>query len=141
MNNEFGSFDEEPFDLTDEVDKQTSSPRIYFSSSTHPQLSQSINEFKKINYNNDSAVVLAGRDSLCINQDVQKLDNIGAKNQACKFKTKGENCIECCVKEMTNICQFYSNLNKNQIDEFKNISEMDLISLNEMILKLRAYLS
>lgn len=48
-------------------------------------------ELKKANYENNTAVVLAGRDVLCLNEDVKKLDNIGAKNQACKSKI-GANC-------------------------------------------------
>lgn len=69
--------------------RRSSEPRIFFSSRTHSQLSQSIKELKKCAYSSNSAVVLGSRDQLCINPEVQKLDTNSAKNQACKAKISG----------------------------------------------------
>lgn len=110
----------------DEDEKgELNGPRIYFSSRTHSQLSQSIKELKKTNYKNNSAVVLAGRDLLCINEDVQKLDNIGAKNQACKSKI-GANCS----------CRYYPDhekkvLNTRDYQENRVIDVEDLLNFGK----------
>ena len=55
-------------------------------------------ELKRANYENNTAIILAGRDVLCLNEDVKLLGNLTAKNEACRTKTsdkckQSEKCI------------------------------------------------
>ncbi|RWS16463.1 regulator of telomere elongation helicase 1-like protein [Dinothrombium tinctorium] len=66
--------------------------RVIYTSRTHVQLSQAIGEMKKTHYNQMNAVVLASRDQLCLHPEVMKLDNIAAKNHACRVKHNRNQC-------------------------------------------------
>ena len=67
-------------------------PRIIYSSRTHAQLSQAIREMKRTYYKTFPAVVLGSRDQLCLNNEVQKLESISAKNLLCKYKINTKSC-------------------------------------------------
>ena len=52
-------------------------PTIFYTSRTHSQLTQAMQELKRTEYRDVKAVVLGSREQMCINPDVQKLeDNI-----------------------------------------------------------------
>jgi len=96
-------------------------PKIYFSSRTHSQLSQSIKELKKSNPDKNTAVVIGGRDVMCLNEDVKKLDNIGAKNQACKSKI-GANCS----------CRFYNDYEK-KIRNTRDYNQNPVLDVEDLV--------
>ncbi|XP_078428985.1 RAD3-like DNA-binding helicase protein isoform X2 [Wolffia australiana] len=79
-------------------------PKIYFCSRTHSQLSQFVKEFKKTKFSSElNAICLGSRMNLCINEGVLKLRNSNRINERClelqrntkqkivkEFKPKGE---------------------------------------------------
>ncbi|XP_053201698.1 regulator of telomere elongation helicase 1 homolog isoform X2 [Panonychus citri] len=66
--------------------------KVLYSSRTHAQLSQACKEMKRSHYNFMPGLVMGGRDNLCINEEVSKLENNTAKTHACRAKTKAKQC-------------------------------------------------
>lgn len=54
-------------------------PTIIYSSRTHTQLSQAMQELKRTAYSHMKATVVGSREQLCINREVMKEDNNSAK--------------------------------------------------------------
>lgn len=54
-------------------------PTIIYSSRTHSQLSQAMQELKRSAYCNVKATVLGSRDMMCINPEVEKEETTGAR--------------------------------------------------------------
>ncbi|XP_023240992.1 regulator of telomere elongation helicase 1 homolog isoform X2 [Centruroides sculpturatus] len=67
-------------------------PKIIYSSRTHSQLSQVVQELKRSSYNNVSAIVLGSRDQLCLHPEVSKLHSNSAKLNSCKNKVTNHTC-------------------------------------------------
>ena len=67
---------------------QDEPPRIWFTSRTHTQIKQLVNEFKKLPYN-PTMVVLAGRKHLCLNKKVLKAEN---QEELCRRLTEEKKC-------------------------------------------------
>jgi len=58
--------------------------QIYYASRTHSQLAQFINELRKTGYAEDiKSVSLGSRKTLCINEDVKKLNSLAKMNDRC----------------------------------------------------------
>uniref|UniRef100_A0A453A0G2 Helicase ATP-binding domain-containing protein n=1 Tax=Aegilops tauschii subsp. strangulata TaxID=200361 RepID=A0A453A0G2_AEGTS len=77
-------------------------PKVYFTSRTHSQLSQFVRELKRTDFSGKlRTVCLGSRKSLCINMDVQKLGSANRINERClelqknkkssKIKVEGDN--------------------------------------------------
>ena len=72
-----------------------SPPRIWFTSRTHQQLKQLINEYKRLPYH-PSMVVLGGRKKLCLNKTVLKSNDMSSEcrrmmeTHKCPFKMEGK---------------------------------------------------
>ncbi|XP_073110576.1 uncharacterized protein [Elaeis guineensis] len=59
-------------------------PKVYFTSRTHSQLSQFVREFKRTAFASElNLVCLGSRKNLCINSDVLKLGNLNRINEHC----------------------------------------------------------
>ncbi|CAA7408700.1 unnamed protein product [Spirodela intermedia] len=73
-------------------------PKIYFCSRTHSQLSQFVGEFKKTKFASElNAICLGARKNLCINKGVLKLGNSNRINERClelQTNKKGKNVKE-----------------------------------------------
>ncbi|GFU30407.1 regulator of telomere elongation helicase 1 homolog [Nephila pilipes] len=67
-------------------------PRIIYSSRTHSQLSQAIQELKRSNYKHVKSVVLGSRDQLCLHPEVSKAPNHTAKVYMCRAKISSKTC-------------------------------------------------
>ncbi|KAG0454641.1 hypothetical protein HPP92_023623 [Vanilla planifolia] len=66
------------------------SPKIYFTSRTHSQLSQFVKEFKKTSFASEiNLVCLGSRKNLCINPEVLKLGNVNRINERCLELQRG----------------------------------------------------
>ena len=92
-------------------------------------MSQSIKEFKKITsnerskYDKNTAVVLAGRDSLCLNEEVQKLASNAAKNQACSSKIRGKKCD----------CIYYTQDIEFKVNELKKRNDNQIFDVEDLL--------
>ncbi|XP_077502103.1 regulator of telomere elongation helicase 1 homolog [Amblyomma americanum] len=96
-------------------------PKIIYSSRTHSQLSQAINELKKTNYRYVKSVVLGSRDQLCINPDVQKLQDNASKLRVCRHKVT------------TRTCPFHLNYDtKMTRSEYQDTPVMDIEDLGKL---------
>lgn len=58
-------------------------PKIIYSSRTHSQLSQFINEIKKTKYHHIRCVTMGSRKTTCINKAVSKLEDLAKINDRC----------------------------------------------------------
>ncbi|GBM38010.1 Regulator of telomere elongation helicase 1 [Araneus ventricosus] len=67
-------------------------PRIIYSSRTHSQLSQAIQELKRSNYRHVKSIVLGSRDQLCLHPEVSKAANHTAKVYMCRAKVSSKTC-------------------------------------------------
>ncbi|KAI9328210.1 hypothetical protein DFJ73DRAFT_964574, partial [Zopfochytrium polystomum] len=65
--------------------------KIFYTSRTHSQLSQFVNELKKTEYSTRTKLVsLGSRKNLCIHKDVSKLKNVTHMNDRCLDMQKGK---------------------------------------------------
>ena len=68
--------EDEAFEVIEERTEVT--PKIYFCSRTHSQLSQFVNEFKKTKFSDEiNAICLGSRKNLCINKGLRAFSNDG----------------------------------------------------------------
>ncbi|KAG8067522.1 hypothetical protein GUJ93_ZPchr0005g14896 [Zizania palustris] len=85
-----------------EVDEEEVTPKVYFTSRTHSQLSQFVGELKKTEFGRRLKMACLGsRKNLCINKDVLKLGSANRINERClelqktkkitKIKVEGDN--------------------------------------------------
>jgi DEAD_2. len=61
-------------------------PRALYSSRTHSQLNQVLQELQKTEYTHVKVSTLGSRDQLCIHPDVSNPNNSGAVKVWCSFK-------------------------------------------------------
>lgn len=89
-------------------------PKIIYSSRTHSQISQAIQELKRTSYNHVKAAVIGSRDQLCIHPDLEKESNAN-KIQLCKIKVTAR------------ACHFHNRLEGQKDNpEFKNATVLDI---------------
>ncbi|XP_045625428.2 regulator of telomere elongation helicase 1 homolog [Procambarus clarkii] len=67
-------------------------PKIIYSSRTHAQLSQAINELKRTSYSYMRVAVLGSRDQMCVHPEVSKELNNNSKVHMCQLKVKAKTC-------------------------------------------------
>lgn len=68
-------------------------PKIIYSSRTHSQLSQAMQELKRTTYKHVKVSVLGSRDQLCIHPEVSKETSSYNKIQMCHVKVKNKTCF------------------------------------------------
>ena len=68
-------------------------PKIIYSSRTHSQLSQAMNELKRTSYKHFKAGVLGSREQLCIHPQVMKEENNSTKVHLCRAKVQARSCF------------------------------------------------
>ncbi len=66
-------------------------PKIIYSSRTHSQLTQALHEARNTSYA-PKICVLGSREQLCINKEVQELENNTAKTHVCRQKVLARRC-------------------------------------------------
>ncbi|XP_054719793.1 regulator of telomere elongation helicase 1 homolog [Uloborus diversus] len=67
-------------------------PKIIYSSRTHSQLSQAIQELKRSSYKHTKAVALGSRDQLCLHAEVMKATSHTTKVYMCRAKIGSKSC-------------------------------------------------
>uniref|UniRef100_A0A182XXV8 Regulator of telomere elongation helicase 1 homolog n=1 Tax=Anopheles stephensi TaxID=30069 RepID=A0A182XXV8_ANOST len=66
--------------------------KIIYSSRTHSQLSQAMQELKNTSYQDVRAIILGSRDQLCIHGEISKQENNTIKTTLCREETKTRRC-------------------------------------------------
>lgn len=69
-----------------------SSQKIIYSSRTHSQLSQAVNELKRTSYKYMKIAVLGSRDQMCVHPEVSKETNNNNKVHMCQMRVKAKTC-------------------------------------------------
>ncbi|XP_053949811.1 regulator of telomere elongation helicase 1 homolog [Anastrepha ludens] len=101
-------------------------PKIIYSSRTHSQLTQAMQELKRTSYSFMRAVVLGSRDQLCIHPEVMREQGNSNKVQLCKLRIQ------------TRTCSFYNRVeSKKDSPELKESPIMDIEDLVKVGQKLK----
>ncbi|KAG1684732.1 ATP-dependent DNA helicase DDX11 [Nymphon striatum] len=124
---------------------QIPTPKIYFCSRTHSQLTQFVRELKKTAFNeNTSIVTLGSRQNMCINQNVRDLKSVNLINDKClelqhgKFKVKhSEAAHQAKRQKLTSGCPFYKNARIEATRDSALIKVQDIEQLVESGKKLK----
>ncbi|XP_075992983.1 regulator of telomere elongation helicase 1 homolog [Anticarsia gemmatalis] len=108
-------------------------PKIIYSSRTHSQLTQAMQELKRSSYKHVKATVLGSRDQMCIHPEVSKETNNMNKVHMCQLKVKSRT------------CHFYNNVESKKEDRAVKGDEIldieDLVSVGKKLKCCPYYLS
>lgn len=142
MNAQVGNFSEHSNTLRDSLkagagkSKDNTSwgmPKIIYSSRTHSQLTQAMQELKRSSYKHVKATVLGSRDQMCIHPEVSKETNNMNKVHMCQLKVKSRTCY------------FYNNVESKKEDRSVKGDEIldieDLVSVGKKLKCCPYYLS
>ncbi|CAB3234768.1 unnamed protein product [Arctia plantaginis] len=142
MNAQVGNFSEHSNTLRDSLkagagkSKDNTSwgmPKIIYSSRTHSQLTQAMQELKRSGYRHVKATVLGSRDQMCIHPEVSKETNNMNKVHMCQLKVKSRTCY------------FYNNVESKKEDRSVKGDEIldieDLVSVGKKLKCCPYYLS
>lgn len=94
-------------------------PKILYSSRTHSQLSQAVQELKNTIYR-PKVSIIGSREQLCINSDVLKQENNSAKVHMCRAKVQART------------CHFHNNLEANKANKDFTQGILDIEDLVEL---------
>ncbi|CAG5011257.1 unnamed protein product [Parnassius apollo] len=108
-------------------------PKIIYSSRTHSQLTQAMQELKRSSYRHVKAAVLGSRDQMCIHPEVSKETNNMNKVHMCQLRVKSRTCF------------FYNNVESKKEDRSVKGEEIldieDLVSVGKKLKCCPYYLS
>lgn len=108
-------------------------PKIIYSSRTHSQLTQAMQELKRSSYRHVKATVLGSRDQMCIHPEVSKETNNMNKVHMCQLKVKSRT------------CHFYNNVETKKDDRLVKGDEIldieDLVTVGKKLKCCPYYLS
>ncbi|KPJ07377.1 Regulator of telomere elongation helicase 1-like [Papilio machaon] len=94
-------------------------PKIIYSSRTHSQLTQAMQELKRSSYRHVKAAVLGSRDQMCIHPEVSKETNNMNKVHMCQLKVKSRTCF------------FYNNVESKKED--RSIKGDDILDIEDLV--------
>ncbi|XP_013184339.1 regulator of telomere elongation helicase 1 homolog [Amyelois transitella] len=108
-------------------------PKIIYSSRTHSQLTQAMQELKRSSYRHVKATVLGSRDQMCIHPEVSKETNNSNKVHMCQLRVKSRT------------CHFFNNVESKKEDRSVKGDEIldieDLVSVGKKLKCCPYYLS
>ncbi|KAJ8723007.1 hypothetical protein PYW07_004187 [Mythimna separata] len=108
-------------------------PKIIYSSRTHSQLTQAMQELKRSSYKHVKATVLGSRDQMCIHPEVSKETNNMNKVHMCQLRVKSRT------------CHFYNNVESKKEDRAVKGDEIldieDLVTVGKKLKCCPYYLS
>ncbi|XP_055389543.1 regulator of telomere elongation helicase 1 homolog [Condylostylus longicornis] len=114
-----------PGDISQDILKSWDIPKVYYTSRTHSQLSQAVQELKRSSYSFVKAIVLGSRDQMCIHPEVSQEQNSAQKIQLCKIHVTNRS------------CSFHSRLeekkNRPEIAESPVLDIEDLVAIGRKI--------
>ncbi|KAL0841701.1 hypothetical protein ABMA28_013973 [Loxostege sticticalis] len=94
-------------------------PKIIYSSRTHSQLTQAMQELKRSSYRHVKATVLGSRDQMCIHPEVSKESNNMNKVQMCQLKVKSKTCY------------FYNNVDSKKED--RSVKGDEILDIEDLV--------
>ncbi|KAM3961847.1 regulator of telomere elongation helicase 1 [Aphomia sociella] len=94
-------------------------PKIIYSSRTHSQLTQAMQELKRSSYRHVKAAVLGSRDQMCIHPEVSKETNNTNKVHMCQLKVKSRT------------CHFYNNVESKKDD--RAVKGDDILDIEDLV--------
>lgn len=94
-------------------------PKIIYSSRTHSQLTQAMQELKRSSYRHVKAAVLGSRDQMCIHPEVSKETNNMNKVHMCQHKVKSRT------------CHFYNNVESKKED--RAVKGDEILDIEDLI--------
>lgn len=94
-------------------------PKIIYSSRTHSQLTQAMQELKRSSYRHVKATVLGSRDQMCIHPEVSKETNNMNKVHMCQLKVKSKTCY------------FYNNVDSKKED--RSIKGDEILDIEDLV--------
>lgn len=94
-------------------------PKIIYSSRTHSQLTQAMQELKRSSYRHVKATILGSRDQMCIHPEVSKESNNINKVHMCQLKVK------------TRTCHFYNNVESKKDD--RAIKGDEILDIEDLV--------
>lgn len=94
-------------------------PKIIYSSRTHSQLTQAMQELKRSSYRHVKAAVLGSRDQMCIHPEVSKETNNINKVHMCQLKVK------------TRTCHFYNNVESKKED--RSVKGDEILDIEDLV--------
>ncbi|XP_041977569.1 regulator of telomere elongation helicase 1 homolog [Aricia agestis] len=94
-------------------------PKIIYSSRTHSQLTQAMQELKRSSYRHVKAAVLGSRDQMCIHPEVSKESNNMNKVHMCQLKVKSRTCY------------FYNNVESKKED--RSVKGDDILDIEDLV--------
>ncbi|KAJ0180243.1 hypothetical protein K1T71_003647 [Dendrolimus kikuchii] len=94
-------------------------PKIIYSSRTHSQLTQAMQELKRSSYKHVKATVLGSRDQMCIHPEVSKETNNMNKVHLCQLKVKSRT------------CHFYNNVESKKED--RAVKGDDILDIEDLV--------
>ncbi|CAG7693054.1 unnamed protein product [Allacma fusca] len=112
---------QETGDKNAHVSAAFSIPKIIYSSRTHSQLSQAIQELKRSHYKDSRAIVLGSRDLMCVHEEVSRLESSQAKIMACHIRVHAHT------------CGYYNAINSKKEDPL--IREMAVMDIEDLVKK------
>lgn len=132
MNAQLGNFSEHGSfsgNLRDNLSKASSGkgkdnttwgmPKIIYSSRTHSQLTQAMQELKRSSYRHVKASVLGSRDQMCIHPEVSKETNNMNKVHMCQLKVKSRT------------CHFYNNVESKKDD--RSVKGDEILDIEDLV--------
>lgn len=94
-------------------------PKIIYSSRTHSQLTQAMQELKRSSYKHVKAAVLGSRDQMCIHPEVSKETNNMNKVFMCQLKVKSRT------------CHFFNNIENKKED--RAVKGDDILDIEDLV--------
>ncbi|CAK1552678.1 unnamed protein product [Leptosia nina] len=94
-------------------------PKIIYSSRTHSQLTQAMQELKRSSYKHVKATVLGSRDQMCIHPEVSKETNNMNKVFMCQLKVKSRTCY------------FYNNVEAKKDD--RSVKGDEILDIEDLV--------
>ncbi|XP_073944470.1 regulator of telomere elongation helicase 1 [Choristoneura fumiferana] len=94
-------------------------PKIIYSSRTHSQLTQAMQELKRSSYRHVKAAVLGSRDQMCIHPEVSKETNNMNKVHMCQLRVKSRT------------CHFFNNVESKKED--RAVKGDDILDIEDLV--------
>ncbi|XP_045491561.1 regulator of telomere elongation helicase 1 homolog [Colias croceus] len=94
-------------------------PKIIYSSRTHSQLTQAMQELKRSSYRHVKATVLGSRDQMCIHPEVSKETNNMNKVHMCQLRVKSRT------------CHFYNNVESKKDD--RSVKGDEILDIEDLV--------
>ncbi|XP_017781258.1 PREDICTED: regulator of telomere elongation helicase 1 homolog isoform X2 [Nicrophorus vespilloides] len=94
-------------------------PQIIYSSRTHAQLSQAMQELKRSDYSHLKASVIGSREQMCIHPEIIKEESNSVKINMCRMKVKSHS------------CHFYNRVERQKVNP--QVTEPSIVDIEDIV--------